>query len=114
MAIDENYLTEYEKVATHDGDNQPIQIWAKDQDSYSGIGSDKLGVWGTIVGVDFDLCIADGACIDACPVEVFEWIDTPSHPESDKKAIMIREEECIICRACESVCPVEAVLITED
>jgi len=59
MAIDENYLTEYEKVATHDGENQPIQIWAKDQDSYSGIGSDKLGVWGTIVGVDFDLCIAD-------------------------------------------------------
>ncbi|MDP7473462.1 MAG: 4Fe-4S binding protein, partial [Candidatus Poseidoniia archaeon] len=25
---------------------------------------------------DFDLCIADGACIDACPVEVFEWLDT--------------------------------------
>ena len=56
----------------------------------------------------------DGACIDACPVEVFEWIDTPNSTASDKKAIMIREDECIICRACESVCPVEAVLITED
>ena len=61
-----------------------------------------------------DRCVADGACIDACPVEVFEWIDTPNSSESDKKAIMIREDECIICRACESVCPVEAVLITED
>nr|P81539.1 RecName: Full=Ferredoxin B; Short=FDB; AltName: Full=Seven-iron ferredoxin [Sulfuracidifex metallicus] len=25
----------------------------------------KLGIWGTIVGVDFDLCIADGSCINA-------------------------------------------------
>jgi NAD-dependent dihydropyrimidine dehydrogenase PreA subunit len=45
---------------------------------------------------------------------VFEWLDTPGHSASEKKAIMIREEECIICRACESVCPVEAVLISED
>ena len=76
MAIDEDYHSTYEKVDTYEGENQPIQIWAKDQDSYEGIGSDKLGIWGTVVGVDFDLCVADGACIDACPVEVFEWIDT--------------------------------------
>ena len=114
MAIDEDYQETFEKVDTYDGESQPIQIWAKDQDSYSGIGTDKLGIWGTVVGVDFDLCVADGACIDACPVEVFEWIDTPNSTASDKKAIMIREDECIICRACESVCPVEAVLITED
>ena len=114
MAIDEDYHSTFEKVATHDGESEPIQIWAKTDDDYGGVGSDKLGIWGTVVGVDFDLCVADGACIDACPVEVFEWFDTPNHPASDKKAIMIREEECIICRACESVCPVEAVLITED
>ena len=114
MAIDENYLSTYEKSATYDGENQPIEIWTSADQPYKGIGSDKLGIWGTIVGVDFDLCIADGACIDACPVEVFEWIDTPGHPASEKKPIMIREEECIICRACESVCPVEAVLISED
>ena len=114
MAIDEDYHATFEKVDTYEGENQPIQIWAKDQDSYEGIGSDKFGIWGTVVGVDFDLCVGDGACIDACPVEVFEWIDTPNSSESDKKAIMIREDECIICRACESVCPVEAVLITED
>ena len=95
MAIDENYHSTFEKVATHDGENEPIQIWAKTSDDYEGVGSDKLGIWGTVVGVDFDLCVAN-------------------HPASDKKAIMIREEECIICRACESVCPVEAVLITED
>ena len=114
MAIDENYLSTYKQSATYDGENQPIEIWTSDDQPYEGVGSDKLGIWGTIVGVDFDLCIADGACIDACPVEVFEWLDTPGHPASEKKAIMIREEECIICRACESVSPVEAVLISED
>jgi NAD-dependent dihydropyrimidine dehydrogenase PreA subunit len=23
--------------------------------------------------VDWDSCIADGACIEACPVQVFQW-----------------------------------------
>ena len=113
MMIDKNFMTTYAKVATHDGESEPIQIWAKDNDAYTGIGTDKLGIWGTVVGVDFDLCIADGACIDACPVDVFEWIETPKHPASDKKAIMIREGDCIICRACEEVCPVDAILITD-
>ena len=106
-------MTTYAKVATHDGDDEPIQIWAKDADSYGGIGTDKLGIWGSVVGVDFDLCIADGACVDACPVDVFDWIDTPNHPASDKKAIGAREPDCIVCRACEEVCPVDAILITD-
>ena len=111
--IDKNFMSTYAKVATHDGDDEPIQIWAKDADSYGGIGSDKLGIWGSVVAVDFDICVADGACIEACPVDVYDWIDTPNHPASDKKAIMAREPDCIICRACEEVCPVVAVLITD-
>ena len=110
--IDKNFMSTYAKVATHDGDDEPIQIWAKDADSYGGVGSDKLGIWGSVVAVDFDICVADGACIEACPVDVYDWIDTPNHPASDKKAIMAREPDCIICRACEEVCPVVAVLIT--
>jgi NAD-dependent dihydropyrimidine dehydrogenase PreA subunit len=111
--IDKNFMTTYAKIATHDGDDEPIQIWAKDSDSYGGIGTDKLGIWGSVVAVDFDICVADGACIEACPVDVFEWIDTPEHPASDKKAIMSREPDCIVCRACEEVCPVDAILITD-
>ena len=91
-------MSTYAKVATHDGDDEPIQIWAKDADSYGGVGSDKLGIWGSVVAVDFDICVADGACIEACPVDVYDWIDTPNHPASDKKAIMAREPDCIICR----------------
>lgn len=29
-----------------------------------------LGVHGTMVAVDWDSCIADGACIEACPVRL--------------------------------------------
>ena len=32
-----------------------------------------LGVHGTYVGVNWDSCIADGSCIEACPVQVFQW-----------------------------------------
>jgi len=40
----------------------------------------QIGIWGTEVTVDFDICIADGACIEACPVNVYEWLETPGHP----------------------------------
>ena len=69
------------------------------------------GIWGTEVTVDFDICIADGACIEACPVNVFEWLDTPGHPASEKKPFMIREKDCIFCMACENVCPPQCVKI---
>jgi NAD-dependent dihydropyrimidine dehydrogenase PreA subunit len=71
----------------------------------------QLGIWGQDVCIDFDICIADGACIEACPVNVYEWLETPGHPASDKKAFMIREKDCIFCMACENVCPPQAVKI---
>jgi NAD-dependent dihydropyrimidine dehydrogenase PreA subunit len=71
----------------------------------------QVGIWGTEVTVDFDICIADGACIEACPVNVFEWLDTPGHPASEKKPFMVREKDCIFCMACENVCPPQCVKI---
>jgi NAD-dependent dihydropyrimidine dehydrogenase PreA subunit len=71
----------------------------------------QLGIWGENVCIDFDICVADGACIEACPVNVYEWLETPGHPASDKKAFMIREKDCIFCMACENVCPPQAVKI---
>src|SRR5262249_8219128 len=35
-----------------------------------------LGIHGTVVAVDWDSCIADGSCISACPVQVFQWYRT--------------------------------------
>jgi NAD-dependent dihydropyrimidine dehydrogenase PreA subunit len=71
----------------------------------------QLGIWGTEVTVDFDICVADGACIEACPVNVYEWLNTPGHPASEKKPFMIREKDCIFCMACENVCPPQCVKI---
>ena len=109
--IDRQFMSAWKQAATHAGDSEPVQIWTQDG-SYGGLDSGKLGIWGTVVGVDFDLCIADGACIDACPVDVFEWIDSPGHAVSERKPFMPREPDCIVCRACEEVCPVDAVFIT--
>ena len=88
-----------------------------------------LGIHGTHVAVDWDSCIADGACMDVCPVEVFEWLLSPgtwgtgkdkivekSGEEWDKlrtdKCDPIRESDCIDCMACETACPVLAIKIT--
>jgi NAD-dependent dihydropyrimidine dehydrogenase PreA subunit len=71
----------------------------------------QLGIWGDSVCVDFDICIGDGACIEACPVNVYEWMETPGHQGSDKKPLMAREKDCIFCLACENVCPPQAIKI---
>jgi len=77
------------------------------------VGTDNkvMGVWGHPVSVDFDICIADGACIDACPVNVFEFADFPGNVASTKKPLQINEPDCIFCIACENVCPPVAIKI---
>ena len=89
----------------------------------------KLGIHGTHVAVDWESCIGDGACMDVCPVDVFEWeLNTGEKgvgrnkpvvqgmPEYEKyrtdKCDPIREVDCIDCMACESVCPTLAIKIT--
>jgi NAD-dependent dihydropyrimidine dehydrogenase PreA subunit len=76
-------------------------------------GNEVLGIWGEYVSVDYDICIGDGACIDACPVKVYEWAEFSGHPASDKKPLMSREPDCIFCLACENVCPVQAIKISK-
>ena len=87
----------------------------------------KLGIHGTEVAVDWDCCIADGICMDVCPVSVFEWALKPGvmgtgsdlHPLEEElyekyrtdKSEPIRESDCIFCMACEVQCPVTAIKI---
>jgi NAD-dependent dihydropyrimidine dehydrogenase PreA subunit len=71
--------------------------------------SSTLGIYGTDVAVDFDLCIGDGACIEVCPVNVFDW-----HGDGvDRKAMPAREGDCIYCFGCEAVCPKFAIRVTK-
>jgi NAD-dependent dihydropyrimidine dehydrogenase PreA subunit len=99
--IDAKFKDKRQQVGTYQG----IKVWGP----YDPPG--QLGIWGDYVCIDFDICVADGACIEACPVNVYEWLETPGHPASDKKAFMIREKDCIFCIACENVCPPQAVKI---
>jgi len=47
--------------------------------------------------------------LEDCPVDVFEWVDTPGHPESERKASPVDEDQCIDCMLCVDVCPVDAI-----
>jgi len=95
-----------------------------------------LGVSGTMVAVDWDSCVGDGACIEACPVQVFQWYRTEKDipaidainetfegtGETEKenrkdfsdKADPIREHDCICCMACVSVCPPQAIKVDQS
>ena len=99
--IDTTFKTKRQKAGTFKG----ISVWGPVD------APGQLGIWGDSVCVDFDICIGDGACIEACPVNVYEWMETPGHPGSDKKPLMAREKDCIFCLACENVCPPQAIKI---
>ncbi|HID16664.1 TPA: ferredoxin family protein [Candidatus Bathyarchaeota archaeon] len=72
----------------------------------------KLGIHGTNVAVDQDICNGDEICVSVCPVNVFEMIESPGHSTSEKKSDPVREGECIQCMACEIQCPTQAIKIT--
>jgi len=99
--IDQKFKEKRQVVGTYNG----IKVWGPLDPP------GQLGIWGENVCVDLDICIADGACIEACPVNVYEWLETPGHPASEKKTFMAREKDCIFCLACENVCPPQAVKI---
>ena len=46
------------------------------------------GIHGTAVAVDFEACIADGVCMDVCPVFVFEWLLNPGQSGTGKEKIV--------------------------
>ena len=106
--IDVEYKSKMGASAPHTVAGVTIKTWGRE-------GSDNgiMGVWGEFVSVDFDICVADGACIDACPVDVYHWFDSPGNPASEKKPLMDKEPDCIFCLACEGVCPPQAIKIYE-
>lgn len=97
MPIDPNFLTNRIAI-NYDG----LRVW-KDASS-------NQGIYGTQVAVDFDSCIGDGACIEVCPVDVFDWHGAGA----DRKAIPRRERDCIYCLGCEAVCPKSAIRVTKQ
>ncbi len=151
MPIQEDFCHEGKKpigkISHSDGENfhwvwpsQGLVEASKNKDvlaAYKAHGEkmEKLGVSGTMVAVDWDSCVADGACIEACPVQVFQWyrtekdipaikainetFDGSGKTEKEERfdlsdnADPIREHDCIWCMACVSVCPPQAVLVDQ-
>jgi len=73
---------------------------------------EKLGIRGTNVAVDWDICDGCGKCLQVCPMRLYEWVDTSGHPTSEKKAFPSRESDCVQCYACETQCPSQAIRVT--
>jgi len=71
----------------------------------------KLGIYGSYVAVDWDICTGCGACVDICPTQLYKWRETPAHPTSERKPFPIKELDCVHCYKCESVCPVQAIRV---
>jgi len=102
MPIDPEFQVKSKPTGDHNGH----KVWGETSPPT------KLGIHGTLVAVDHDVCDADEICVSVCPVNVFEMIDSSAHPTSEKKSDPIREKDCIQCMACEIQCPVKAIKIT--
>ncbi len=126
------------KTANADGSKAEASVDAEVVAAYGARNEEQvpLGVSGTMVAVDWDSCVADGACIEACPVQVFQWYRTEKDiPAKDvvgqtfegtgsdvkderkdltDKADPIREHDCIWCMACVSVCPPQAIKVDQS
>ena len=106
--IDVDYKSKMRATAAFSASGYSIKTWGR-----LGADNKQMGVWGEFVSVDYDICVADGACIEACPVAVYEWFDTPGNVASERKPLMSKEPDCIFCLACEGVCPPQAIKIYE-
>ena len=152
MPIAENFpegLKPIGKILHSDGEHYHV-IWGPGKEGAEAANNDEvkaaykarneelvpLGVSGTMVAVDWDSCVADGACIEACPVQVFQWYrtekDIPAKEavgktfegsgstEKDQradytdKADPIREHDCIWCMVCVLVCPPQAIKVDQS
>jgi NAD-dependent dihydropyrimidine dehydrogenase PreA subunit len=64
------------------------------------------------VTVDFSKCNGDATCVSVCPVSVFELQNKPDF-NGEMKAIPVNNDSCIVCRACETQCPTQAIEVKE-
>jgi len=57
------------------------------------------------ITIDYDKCQGDEECVNACPSEVYDFVDGRPVPE--------RMDDCLGCETCVEVCPVGAITVEE-
>jgi len=65
------------------------------------------------VKVDWSKCTGDGVCVEVCPVNVFELQNLPDYSDTPK-SVPVREKDCIVCMACVTSCPTQAIIVEEE
>jgi len=101
LPIDPKFQKKRKKV----GEEEGVAVWGPVDPP------EKLGIRGTYVAVDWDICTGCGVCLKVCPKQLYEWVETSDHPVSEKKAFPARELDCVECYKCETKCPVQAIRI---
>ena len=101
LPIDPDFQKKMKKV----GKEKDIAIWGPVDPPA------KLGIRGTYVAVDWDICTGCGICLEVCPQQLYDWMETSNHPTSEKKAFPAKELDCVQCYKCETKCPVQAIRI---
>jgi len=101
LPIDPDFQKRRQKVGKEKG----IAVWGPVDPP------EKLGIHGTYVAIDWDICTGCGLCLEVCPQQLYEWEETSGHPTSEKKAFPAREPDCVQCCKCETQCPVQAIRI---
>jgi NAD-dependent dihydropyrimidine dehydrogenase PreA subunit len=133
VPIDTNFPKNHKVVGKHKhaGDEHFHFVWLPRKEVNGG----QLGIHGTMVAVDWDSCVAEGECLDVCPVQVFQWYRTENDvpPEEmfnatsagtgstlkdervdyNDKSDPIREHDCIWCMACVKACHAKAIKVSE-
>lgn len=97
---------DFQKKRRKSGKEEGIAVWGPVDPP------EKLGIRGTSVAVDWDICEGCGVCVEVCPVKLYEWKEAPGHSTSPKKPLPAREADCVQCFRCEGECPVEAIRVT--
>ncbi|UCF58930.1 MAG: 4Fe-4S binding protein [Candidatus Bathyarchaeota archaeon] len=101
MPIDPNFQKNRKKVGKEEG----LTIWGPMDPPQ------KLGIRGSNVAVDWDICTGCGICLSVCPAQLYDWKETAGHPSSEKKSFPAREPECACCYECEAKCSVQAIRV---
>ena len=60
--------------------------------------------------VDMNVCEGASVCAEVCPMNVYDMIEV----NGEKKAQPTRMEDCILCMACVSACPTQAITVEEE